>query len=147
MPRSYFDRNTPIAASATPEGRSALAVVRTAGANAIELVARCFSNRQALLDAQGYQAVYGWFIDPSSGEYIDEVIALVFRAPHSFTGENAVEIILPIVQYMVFLSINAIFAPPFNTCSFLHLDNGNSRQVQCHRFIVCRPNAIVSPIS
>lgn len=92
MPRSYFDRNTPIAAIATPEGRSALAVVRTAGANAIELVARCFSNRQALLDAQGYQAVYGWFIDPSSGEYIDEVIALVFRAPHSFTGENAVEI-------------------------------------------------------
>lgn len=92
MSRSYFDRNTPIAALATPEGRSALAVIRTAGANAIELVARCFSNRQALLDAQGYQAVYGWFIDPSSGEHIDEVIALVFHAPHSFTGENAVEI-------------------------------------------------------
>ena len=92
MSRSYFDRDTSIAALATPEGRSALAVVRTTGASAIELVARCFSNRQALLDAQGYRAVYGWFIDPSSGEHIDEVIALVFRAPHSFTGENAVEI-------------------------------------------------------
>lgn len=92
MSRSYFDRDAPIAALATPEGRSALAVIRTTGANAIELVARCFSNQKALLDAQGYQAVYGWFIDPTSGEHIDEVIALVFRAPHSFTGENSVEI-------------------------------------------------------
>jgi tRNA modification GTPase len=92
MLRSYFDRNTPIAALATPEGRSALAVVRTSGASAIELVARCFSNRQALLNAQPYQAVYGWFIDPATGEQVDEVIELVFRAPHSFTGENAVEI-------------------------------------------------------
>lgn len=92
MSRTYFDRSVPIAALATPEGRSALAVIRTSGENAIGLVAHCFSRPQALLDAEGYHAVYGWIIDPHSQERLDEVVALVFRAPHSFTGENAVEI-------------------------------------------------------
>jgi len=92
MSRTYFDRAEPIAALATPEGRSALAVIRTSGGNAIDIVARCFSQPQALLDAEGYHAVYGWMLDPVSRERIDEVVALVFRAPHSFTGENAVEI-------------------------------------------------------
>ncbi len=92
MSRTYFDRTEPIAALATPEGRSALAVIRTSGEDSIALVARCFSRPQALLDAEGYRAVYGWILDPHSQERLDEVVALVFRAPHSFTGENAVEI-------------------------------------------------------
>jgi len=92
MSRTYFDRSAPIAALATPEGRSALAVIRTSGEKAIALVAQCFSRPQALLDAEGYRAVHGWFFDPHSQERLDEVVALVFRAPHSFTGENAVEI-------------------------------------------------------
>lgn len=92
MPRTYFDRNTPIAARATPEGRSALAVIRVAGPGAIEAAARCFSRPNALLKAAGYQAVHGWIRDPQRGEDIDEVVALVFRAPHSFTGEDSVEL-------------------------------------------------------
>jgi tRNA modification GTPase len=92
MSRTYFDRAEPIAALATPEGRSALAVIRTSGEKAIDIVASCFSQPQRLLDAHGYQAVYGWILDPVSREPLDEVVALVFRAPHSFTGEDAVEI-------------------------------------------------------
>jgi tRNA modification GTPase len=92
MSRTYFDRAEPIVALATPEGRSALAVIRTSGENAVDIVARCFSQPQALLGAEGYHAVYGWIFDPVSQERLDEVVALVFRAPHSFTGENAVEI-------------------------------------------------------
>lgn len=92
MPRTYFDRNTPIAALATPEGRSALAVIRVAGPGAIEAVARCFSRTDALQNAAGYQAVHGWIRDPERAEDIDEVVALVFRAPHSFTGEDSVEL-------------------------------------------------------
>lgn len=92
MSRTYFDRSAPIAALATPEGRSALAVIRTSGEKAIALVARCFSRPQALLSAEGYRAVHGWIFDPHLQERLDEVVALVFRAPHSFTGENAVEI-------------------------------------------------------
>ena len=93
MSRNYFDRDTPIVALATPEGRSALAIIRTSGEAAIDIVARCFSRPEALLGAAGYQAVHGWIIDPLSNERIDEVMALVYKAPHSFTGENAVEIL------------------------------------------------------
>lgn len=92
MSRTYLDRDTPIAALATPPGRSALGVIRTSGNHAIDLVAACFSRPSALRGAHGYQAVHGWLLDPSSGERIDEVVALVFRAPHSFTGEDSVEI-------------------------------------------------------
>ena len=93
MSRNYFDRDTPIVALATPEGRSALAIIRTSGEAAIDIVARCFSRPEALLGAAGYEAVHGWIIDPLSNERIDEVMALVYKAPHSFTGENAVEIL------------------------------------------------------
>ncbi len=93
MPRNYFDHDAPIVALATPEGRSALAIIRTSGEAAIDFVARCFSRPEALLSAAGYEAVHGWIIDPVSKEHIDEVMALVYKAPHSFTGENAVEIL------------------------------------------------------
>lgn len=92
MSRTYFDRAAPIAALATPEGRSALAVIRCSGEPAIELIASCFSRSQGLLEAKGYTMVHGWLLDPATKERVDEVVALVFRAPHSFTGENAVEI-------------------------------------------------------
>ena len=93
MSRSYFDSHVPIVALATPEGRSALAIIRTSGEAAIDIVARCFSQSEALLSAAGYEAVHGWIIDPVTKERIDEVMALVYKAPHSFTGENAVEIL------------------------------------------------------
>jgi len=92
MSRTYFDRESPIVALATPEGHSALAVIRASGGNAIDLVARCFSRPDSMRAAQGKTAVYGWIVDPATHERIDEVIALIFRVPHSFTGENAVEI-------------------------------------------------------
>jgi tRNA modification GTPase len=44
-----------------------------------------------LLEADGHSFVFGYFVDPSSREPIDEVLAAVFRAPRSFTGENSVE--------------------------------------------------------
>ena len=92
MSRTYFDRNAPIASLATPEGHAALAVIRTSGRAAIEIVARCFSRAEALKAAEGYRSVHGWITNPRSGERLDEVVATVFRAPHSFTGEDAVEI-------------------------------------------------------
>jgi len=92
MPRTYFDRDLPIVALATAEGHAALAVIRASGRGAVDLVARCFSRPAALQSAGGYRALHGWIVNPRTGERIDEVVALVFRAPHSFTGEDAVEI-------------------------------------------------------
>ncbi len=87
-----MDRERPIAALATAPGRSALAVIRCSGPRAIELCARCFSPGDALAAALGYGMVHGWLMDPGNGERVDEVIAAVFRAPRSFTGEDSVEI-------------------------------------------------------
>jgi len=92
MARTYLDTGRPIVALATPPGRSALAVIRASGAKAIELCSRCFSAGQDLETAPGYSMRHGFLIDPDSGERVDEVVAAVFRAPRSFTGEDSVEI-------------------------------------------------------
>lgn len=91
MVRSYLDTGRPIVALATPPGRSALAVIRCSGEKAIECCSKCFSPAKALAGAEGYTMVHGFLVDPAGGERVDEVVAAVFRAPRSFTGEDSVE--------------------------------------------------------
>ena len=81
-----------IVALATPPGTGALAVIRCSGPEAIERCAQCFSRPSALRSASGYQLVHGFVLDPETKDRIDEVMAAVYRAPHSFTGEDAVEL-------------------------------------------------------
>lgn len=81
-----------IAAVATALVPAALGIVRTSGKNAVELASKCFSRPKALLAAEANSLVYGWVINPETGEKIDEVMLAVYRAPKSFTGENMVEI-------------------------------------------------------
>lgn len=92
MLRTYFDTKSPIIALATPPGRSALAVIRLSGENTISLFSKCFSSPDKILHASGYTLHYGYFLEPESGEKIDEIMAAVFRKPHSFSGDNSVEI-------------------------------------------------------
>jgi len=97
----YGDKD-PIAALATALGESALAVIRTSGSNvggkgAIDLLAEIFSRPQALLAAPTNTVVHGWIVEPpdSSGntrKKLDEVLVSVYRAPHSYTGEDSAEI-------------------------------------------------------
>lgn len=92
MARNYLDLKAPIAALATPAGRSALAVIRVSGEESIDLAARCFSDSERLAKAPGYSLLHGFAVHPLTGARIDEVVVSVFRAPKSFTGENSVEI-------------------------------------------------------
>ena len=91
MTRSYLDTRQPIAALATAPGRAALAIVRLSGPGAIGLCDACFSGRRALSALPGYSLASGYFVDPASGERVDQVLASVFKAPASFTGEDSVE--------------------------------------------------------
>lgn len=78
-----------IVAPATAAG-GAIAVVRFSGPEAPALCDRFFKGAAPLSQAQGYTVHYGRILD---GERtIDDVLATVFRAPHSYTGENSVEI-------------------------------------------------------
>ncbi|MBR4099883.1 MAG: tRNA uridine-5-carboxymethylaminomethyl(34) synthesis GTPase MnmE [Clostridia bacterium] len=81
-----------IAAIATPLGEGSLGVIRISGEKALSVadkVFRSFSGKR-LAELSGYSAAYGEIVD---GErVIDDGVALVFKAPKSYTGEDVVEI-------------------------------------------------------
>jgi tRNA modification GTPase len=79
-----------IAALATPPGVGGLAVIRVSGAEAIEHVANVFGGSD-LLQASTHTIHHGYILD-TQGHGIDEVMAAIFRAPNSYTGEHSVEI-------------------------------------------------------
>lgn len=78
-----------IVAPATATG-GAIAVIRLSGETAFAVCDRFFRGAAPLTEAAGYSVHFGRILD---GERtVDEVLATVFRAPHSYTGENSVEI-------------------------------------------------------
>ncbi len=79
-----------ITAIATARGRAALAVVRLSGPAAIEIAARCYRGAD-LTEASSHTAHVGYVLD-AAGEEVDQVVATLFRAPRSATGEDVVEI-------------------------------------------------------
>jgi len=82
-------RNDTIAAIATPPGIGALGIIRISGLDAIEKATFLFHNKK-LTEVQSHTLHYGPLA--YKNEIIDEVVVSIFRAPHSFTGENSVEI-------------------------------------------------------
>lgn len=83
-----------IAAIATPTGIGALGIVRISGPHALEIAARVFSSphKKNIANLAGYQAAYGFIKNPETGHVVDEVVILIMRKPHSYTGEDMVEI-------------------------------------------------------
>lgn len=83
-----------VAAIATAQGKGALGVIRISGDNAISIADRVFFafSGKKLSELKGYTAAYGQVKD--GDVVLDDCVALVFRAPHSFTGEDTVEISL-----------------------------------------------------
>ena len=88
----------PYCACATPPGVSGIAVIRMAGEGSAAVadkairIRRAAGNAKTIVDMAGYTVAYATFMDPSNGETIDEVMVTRFCAPHSYTGEEAVEI-------------------------------------------------------
>ncbi|NPA34305.1 MAG: tRNA uridine-5-carboxymethylaminomethyl(34) synthesis GTPase MnmE [Chlorobi bacterium] len=78
-----------IVALATPEGRSALALIRVSGPKAIESVNEVFKNKD-LSKVDSHTIHYGWIYDGE--DPIDEVLVFVMRGPRTYTGEDMVEI-------------------------------------------------------
>ena len=85
--------NETICAISTAPGTGGIAVVRVSGADALAICDRVFHPHEEgkrLASQKGYTLTYGTVVD-DSGEMVDEVVAAVFRAPRSFTGEDTVE--------------------------------------------------------
>jgi len=83
---------TTIAAIATPYGRGGISVIRISGDDAIAIADRIFKakNKKTLAETKGFTMLYGDVY--ADGRVIDDGIASLFRAPHSYTGEDTVEI-------------------------------------------------------
>lgn len=82
-----------IAAVSTPRGKGGVAMIRISGAEAVAVGGRMFrpANRKDLSEIAHGQCVYGEIVMPD-GSSVDDGMAVCFRAPRSFTGEDTVEI-------------------------------------------------------
>lgn len=81
-----------VAAIATPTGLGGIGVIRLSGPEAFAIADRVFESVSGvkLCDTPGYRAHYGRLV--TEGKTLDDAVALVFRAPHSYTGEDVVEV-------------------------------------------------------
>lgn len=81
-----------IIAKASGAGSSAISLFRLTGSNSIEMVSDCFQpkSQKKLLDQKSHTVHLGTL--KHNGDALDEVLVSIFKAPHSYTGENIVEI-------------------------------------------------------
>ncbi len=81
-----------IAAISTPDSAGGIAVIRISGEDAVTVAERVFKpySGKKVSEMEGYTCAYG--IAHDSGERIDDCILTIFRAPHSYTGENTAEL-------------------------------------------------------
>ncbi|MDD4142550.1 MAG: tRNA uridine-5-carboxymethylaminomethyl(34) synthesis GTPase MnmE [Bacteroidales bacterium] len=86
---SYCNNDT-ICAISTPPGCGAIAVIRLSGSEARDIALKSFIPK-ANKTLSHSTCVYGSFLD-NNGEMVDETVTAYFQAPHSYTGEDLVEI-------------------------------------------------------
>ena len=99
--KMYIRNEDTICAPATVPGTGAISVIRISGPQALEIADKVIRCRKGTLSsAKGYTLKFGTIID-ASGAVVDEVLASVFRSPHSYTGENSVEISCHASSYIV----------------------------------------------
>ena len=81
-----------VAALSTPYGKGGVAVIRISGSNALTVAEKVFrpKNGRPLSETPGYRLRFGEIFD-NDGR-LDEGLAAIFRAPHSYTGEDVVEL-------------------------------------------------------
>ncbi|MFL6215212.1 MAG: tRNA uridine-5-carboxymethylaminomethyl(34) synthesis GTPase MnmE [Blastocatellia bacterium] len=85
-------RHDTIAALSTPPGRGGIGVIRLSGPLALEIASVIFTTEsRATLDAPS-RVHFGRVVDPATDDSVDEALLTYFRAPHSYTGEDVVEL-------------------------------------------------------
>jgi tRNA modification GTPase len=88
-----MNNDTTITAIATPAGMGAIAVVRLSGPNSMDICERVFrpsKKGKKLAEQPAYTIHHGKIVDDN--KIIDDVLVSIFKAPHSYTGEDVVEI-------------------------------------------------------
>ena len=106
----YIRNEDTICAPATVPGTGAISVIRVSGPDALTIADEVISCRSGnIREAQGYTIKFGT-ISTTDGHVIDEVLASVFRAPRSYTGEDSVEISCHASSYIVSEVMSLLYA-------------------------------------
>jgi tRNA modification GTPase len=117
-----------IAAVATPPGIAAVAIIRISGPQANAIEQACFRPARAARARPPAALARGWIVDPATREQLDDALVARFVAPHSYTGEDLVELhvhggagVVASCLALV-LRLGAVLAPPgeFTRRAFLN---------------------------
>ncbi|GAW30219.1 tRNA uridine-5-carboxymethylaminomethyl(34) synthesis GTPase MnmE [Carboxydocella sp. ULO1] len=83
-----------IAAIATAPGEGGIGIIRVSGGEAKKIVDNLFVSPKGkkVIHMVPYQMLYGYIVDKTDGAMVDEVLVAFMQRPHSFTGEDVVEI-------------------------------------------------------
>ena len=129
----YIRNEDTICAPATVPGTGAISVIRVSGPEALTIADKVITCRKgSIAEAGGYTLKFGFIYDSANncssedfetspkvencsknganGQVIDEVLVSIFRAPHSYTGENSVEISCHASSYIVSSILNLLYA-------------------------------------
>ena len=105
----YIKNEDTICAPATVPGTGAISVIRVSGPDALTIADKVINCRRGNISkAEGYTIRFGTVLDADEA-VIDEVLVSVFRAPHSYTGENSVEISCHASSYIVSSIMNLLY--------------------------------------
>ena len=116
----YIRNEDTICAPATVPGTGAISVIRISGPEALSIADKVVTCRKGKIsESKGYSLKYGIIYDVinncNSNDYnsdkntVDEVLISIFRAPHSYTGENSVEISCHASSYIVSTILNLLY--------------------------------------
>ena len=129
----YIRNEDTICAPATVPGTGAISVIRVSGPEALTIADKVITCRKGnIANAKGYILKFGFIYNtinnsntenytilskelnsdknPVYGELVDEVLVSIFKAPHSYTGENSVEISCHASSYIVSTIMDLLFA-------------------------------------
>lgn len=84
--------NDTIVACTTPSGYSSIAVVRLSGGQADTFLHKIFKSTQLSGEYMDHHVYHGHIVDPATGEVVDTALAVLFKSPNSYTGEDVAEI-------------------------------------------------------
>lgn len=108
---SAVGADDPIAALASGRGPAGVAVLRLSGRDCQGLLSGCLRLRSRRWPVQALRRAE--FVDPTTGELIDDLLAVRFEAPHSYTGEDTVELHCHGGPYLVRRILTVLFSQGF----------------------------------
>ena len=106
----YIRNEDTICAPATVPGTGAISVIRVSGPDALAIADKVIKCKKgSISESKGYTIKFGVILD-DAGVVLDEALVSIFRATHSYTGENSVEISCHASSYIVAAVMNLLYA-------------------------------------